>query len=114
MFLSSVIGASAACPPQAREAIRKKFQDDIVSIRTGASSVCSSHLNEAYSAADAACFMNATDAVVMQGCKFGPMVSPGDTDVSSIINSMRTKCAVTAPPGMAPPGSASGTPGTPI
>jgi hypothetical protein len=114
VFVSSVVGASAACPPEAREAIRKKFQDDIVSIRTGANSVCSSHLNEAYSVGDATCFMNATDAVAMQGCKFGPMISPGDTDVGSIINSMRTKCAITAPPGMAPPGSATGAQGTPM
>lgn len=114
VFVSSILGASAACPPEAREAIRKKFQDDIVSIRTGANAVCSSHLNELYSAGDAACFMNATDALALRDCKFAPMTSPGDTDVGTIINSMRTKCAITAPPGMAPPGSASGAPGTPM
>jgi hypothetical protein len=94
VVVSSIVAASAACPTQAREDIRKKFQDDIVSIRSGANSLCGNHVDESYVAADASCFMNATDALVMRACRFAPMTNPGDSDWESIIKTMRERCAV--------------------
>jgi hypothetical protein len=105
VVVSSIVGAAAGCPPDARDAIRKKFEQDIVSIRSGANSLCTNHMDEQYSAGEAACFMSATDAIALRDCKFAPMTNPQDSDWGAIINTMKMKCAITAPPGAAPPPS---------
>ncbi len=93
-FVSSVVTASAGCPADAREGIRKKFEGEIVTLRGGAESLCVNHLEESYLAGDAACFMKANDALSMRACRFAPMTSADDTDWGGLLKTIHDRCGM--------------------
>jgi hypothetical protein len=62
-------------------------------------------MGEAYAVADAACFMNAPDALAMRACRFGPMTDPKDPDLGLMLKTLAERCAIVRPPGIFnPPG----------
>jgi hypothetical protein len=108
VFVATMTNAAAACPPQARDEIRQRFAAELVAIRSGANTLCTGHLAQAYSLDAASCFMNASDALVMRACRFEPMTNPGDSDWESILDQTRQRCAAAS--GGTPPPASSNTP----
>jgi hypothetical protein len=100
-FIASVNFASEQCPPPAREAVRKQFEDQIVSLQGSATAICMNHLGETYLAADAACLMKAADALTLRACHFAPMTNPDDTDWGLALKTIHDRCSV-VPPGAGP------------
>jgi hypothetical protein len=115
VLVSSVLYATSSCPPDAREAIRQKFEGSVVSIRGAATSTCSRHVGETYLAGDAACVMKATDALTLRACKFGPLTDPTDSDVGIMLATMHDRCGIPGTMGIpaAPTGSPPAPPAAP-
>ena len=110
-FIASVRFASEQCPPAPRDAVRKQFEDQVVSLQGSATAICMNHLGETYLAGDAACFMKAEDALTLRACHLAPMANPDDSDWGMVLKTIHDRCAIVSPgaaPGIpqAPPGAA--------
>jgi hypothetical protein len=92
VVIDDFTAAASRCPDDVRATVDKQFGGNRSQIRAGAYTGCVQHVGESYSTKDSSCFMTATNAREMVGCKFAPMTNKDDSDWPSMIETIRTRC----------------------
>jgi hypothetical protein len=94
--------AASQCAPQVRESLAAKLEGQRVSIQGGAFEVCSRHVGQGYAPEEAQCYLRANTVKGLADCGFSAMTNPDDTDLSAELDRIRSSCAPTAAPRVAP------------
>ena len=92
VLVSDWKASASECSGAERAALASHLDDQVVSIRTGAETLCASHVGETFTPREAKCFTDATSYAAMKACSFGPMTNPGDSDMLAVFAQQRETC----------------------